>query len=55
MILSSAKAKYSTDLCIYTLKEVINHYKSHSSHVFLCFVNAKRHLTLLITGHYSIS
>ena len=41
------KAKHSTDLCVYTLKEVINHYRSHSSHVFLCFVDAKKAFDLI--------
>ena len=46
------KAKHSTDLCIYTLKEVINHYRSHSSHVFLCFLDAKKAFDLI--NHWTL-
>lgn len=34
------KAKHSTDLCIYALKEVLDYFKSHSSPIFLCFMDA---------------
>ena len=31
------KPKHSTDLCIYTLTEVIEFYKSQSSSAYVCF------------------
>ena len=34
------KPKHSTDLCIYTMKEVIEIYKSQSSSVYVCFMDA---------------
>ena len=36
------KPKHSTDLCIYTLKEVIEFYKSQSSSVYVCFMDASK-------------
>ena len=36
------KSNHSTDLCIYTLKEVIDLYKSQSSSIYLCFMNASK-------------
>ena len=36
------KPKHSTDLCIYSLKEVIEFYKSPSSSVYVCFMDASK-------------
>ena len=36
------KPKHSTDLCIYTLTEVIEFYKSQSSSVYVCFMDASK-------------
>ena len=36
------KPKHSTDLCIYSLKEVIEFYKSQSSSVYVCFMDASK-------------
>ena len=36
------KAKHSTDMCIYALKEVISYYRKHSSPVFVCFMDASK-------------
>ena len=36
------KPKHSTDLCIYTLTEVIAFYKSQSSSVYVCFMDASK-------------
>jgi len=36
------KAKHSTDLCIFTLKQVIDYYKSMNSAVYLCFLDASK-------------
>ena len=36
------KPKHSTYLCIYTLKEVIEFYKSQSSSVYVCFMDASK-------------
>lgn len=36
------KQKHSTDLCIYTLKNVIEYYRSHNSPVFSCFLDASK-------------
>ena len=55
------KSGHSTDLCIYKLKEIIHFYKSHSSPVFVCYMDATKafdkinHWTLfnkLIDKHY---
>ena len=36
------KKKHSTDMCIYTLKNVVNYYKQRSSPVFSCFLDASK-------------
>ena len=36
------KAKLSTDLCIYALKEVIDKYKSLNGTIFMCFLDASK-------------
>jgi hypothetical protein len=36
------KQKHSTDLCIYTLKSVIEYYKCQNSPVFSCFLDASK-------------
>ena len=36
------KPKHSIDLCIYSLKEVIEFYKSQSSSVYVCFMDASK-------------
>ena len=36
------KANHSTDLCIYTLKEVIDFYKSESTSIYVCFMDASK-------------
>ena len=36
------KPRHSTDLCIYSLKEVIEFYKSQSSSVYVCFMDASK-------------
>jgi len=36
------KSKHSTDLCIYTLKNVIDYYRSRKSPVFACFLDASK-------------
>ena len=34
------KQKHSTDLCIYTVKSIIQYYNCHSSPVYTCFLDA---------------
>ena len=47
------KSNHSTDLCIYTLKEVIDFYHSQSTSIYMCFMDASKafdrvnHWTLL--------
>ena len=36
------KSHHSTDLCIYTLKEIVEYYKSHSTSVYKCFMDASK-------------
>ena len=36
------KSHHSTDLCIYTLKEIVEYYKSHSTLVYICFMDASK-------------
>ena len=36
------KEKHSTDLCIFTLKEIIEHYNRRSSPVYVCFIDASK-------------
>ena len=36
------KSKHSTDLCVYTLKQVIEYYKSLNSAVHLCYLDASK-------------
>ena len=36
------KSHHSTDLCIYTLKEIFEYYKSHSTSVYICFMDASK-------------
>ena len=36
------KSHHSTDLCIYTLKEIVEYYKSHSTSVYVCFMDASK-------------
>ena len=36
------KRKHGTDLCIYTLKEIVSRYSSLNSSVFLCFIDASK-------------
>ena len=36
------KRNHSTDMCIYALKEIVAHYKSQNSTVFLCFIDASK-------------
>ena len=36
------KSKHSTDLCIYTLKSIIQYYKDHNSPVYSCFLDASK-------------
>ena len=36
------KRKHATDLCIYSLKNVIQYYRQHNSPVFTCFLDASR-------------
>lgn len=36
------KSKHGTDLCIYSLKEVVSKYNGHNSTVFLCFLYASK-------------
>ena len=36
------KANPSTDLCFYTLKEVIYFYKSQSTSIYVCFMDASK-------------
>ena len=36
------KQKHSTELCAYTLKQVIEYYKSNSSPIYLCFLDASK-------------
>ena len=35
------KQKHSTDLCIYTLKEIISYYRKLNTPIYLCFVDIK--------------
>ena len=34
------KREHDTDLCIFTVKSVINYYNLHNSPVYTCFLNA---------------
>ena len=36
------KQKHSTELCAYTLKQVIEYYKTNSSPIYLCFLDASK-------------
>ena len=36
------KSKSSTDLCIYTMKQVIEYYRNQSSCVYVCFLDASK-------------
>lgn len=36
------KAKHSTDLCTFVLKEIIDFYVSHSSPIYICFMDASK-------------
>ena len=36
------KRSHSTDLCIYSLKEIINYYNSQGSPVFLCYLDIRK-------------
>jgi hypothetical protein len=36
------KRKHGTDMCIYSLKNVIQYYKEHRSPVFACFLDASK-------------
>ena len=36
------KRKHGTDLCIYSLKNVVQYYKEHNSPVFACFLDASK-------------
>ena len=36
------KSHHSTDLCIYTVKEIVEYYKSHSTSVYICFMDASK-------------
>ena len=34
--------KHATDLCVYTLKQVVDYYRSNSSPVYICFIDASK-------------
>ena len=36
------KSKHSTKLCVFTLKQVVDYYKSMNSVVYLCFLVASK-------------
>ena len=36
------KKKHATDLCVYTLKGVVDYYRSNSSPVYICFLDASK-------------
>ena len=36
------KKKHSTDMCVYAFKQVIEYYKSNSSPVYICFLDASK-------------
>ena len=36
------KSHHSTDLCIHTLTEIVEYYKSHSTSVYMCFMDASK-------------
>ena len=36
------KKKHVTDLCVYTLKQVVDYYRSNSSPVYICFLDASK-------------
>ena len=36
------KKKHGTAMCIYTLKNIIEHYRRHGSTVLTCFIDASR-------------
>ena len=36
------KAKHSTDLCIYALKQITSYYKMQNNPVFICFLDASK-------------
>ena len=38
------KKKHATDLCVYTLKQVVDYYRSNSSPVYICFLMHLKHL-----------
>ena len=36
------KSKHSTELCVFTLKQVVDYYKSMNSVIYLCFLDASK-------------
>ena len=36
------KDKHSTDLCLFTFRQIVEYYNSHSSPVFICFMDASK-------------
>ena len=48
------KSCHSTNLCIYTLKEFIDNYKTRGTTVYVTFLDASKALTELTTGYYLI-
>ena len=44
------KKKHSTDMCIYSLKEIINYYNHKGSPVFLCFLDIRKAFDIVIFG-----
>ena len=36
------KRKHGTDMCIYTMKNIIEYYRQHGSSVFTCFLDASK-------------
>ena len=36
------KKKHATDLCEYTLKQIVDYYRSNCSPVYICFLDASK-------------
>ena len=47
-----SKSSHSTDLCIYTLKEFIDYYKSRGTTLYATFLDASKLLIELTIGYY---
>ena len=41
-ILASKQSIHGTDLCVFTLKQIVSKYRDHNSSVLMCFLDASR-------------